>query len=65
MFSGPHVCVGKHLAYNELRFATARVVEKFKIELGPNYNEQQYRKDWKDHFTVMIGGIEARFVPRN
>ncbi|KAA8893250.1 cytochrome P450 [Sphaerosporella brunnea] len=61
---GTHVCVGKHLAYNELRLTVARVSQKFKIELGPNYDDQQYRKACKDYFTIMIGSVEARFVPR-
>ncbi|KAI5788576.1 cytochrome P450, partial [Pyronema domesticum] len=62
---GPHVCIGKHLAYNEMRLAVARTVEGFKVTLGEGFCEERYRDEWRDYFTVMIGGIEMVFRPRD
>lgn len=61
---GPHSCVGKQMALNELRLAVARVVSEFTFELGEGYNEERYRKEWKDYFTVSLGRCEMRFRER-
>lgn len=49
---------------NELRLTVAKTIDRFVIELDESYSEEKYRSEWRDYFTVMIGTIEMRFLPR-
>jgi cytochrome P450 len=62
--SGPHTCIGRQLALGELRMAVARVVRVYRVEVGEGYDEEKYRREFKDHATAMIGEIQVRFIPR-
>lgn len=54
--SGRHACVGKKLALQEIRLATAKLVEKYKFRPGENaLGTEEYRKAWRDYFTAMPG----------
>ncbi|KAJ7488119.1 cytochrome P450 [Mycena latifolia] len=41
--SGPHVCVGKSFAYQEMRYMIARVVLVYDFKLAPNFDANKFR----------------------
>ena len=52
---GVHSCVGKQLALNEMRLVLARVVKEFDVVKGESYDEEVFRKEWKDYAIAKIG----------
>ena len=62
--SGPHQCVGRMLALQELRLSLVNVVRAFTIELGETYDDKKFRGGWTDVFTVLLGDLPLRFVKR-
>ncbi|CAZ82560.1 unnamed protein product [Tuber melanosporum] len=61
---GAHSCIGRPLAMNEMRTATARVIQRFQVQLGESYDDKVFRDEWKDYFTVKLGPCPLKFVPR-
>ena len=62
---GPHSCVGKALAMNELRLAVGRIVYGFEVRKGEGWSEEKWRGGWKDYFTVKPGEARLRFIKRS
>ncbi|KAJ7436884.1 cytochrome P450 [Mycena galericulata] len=42
--SGPYACIGKGLAYQEMRMVLARLVLTFNLELAPDFDPNAFRK---------------------
>ncbi|KAJ7464565.1 cytochrome P450 [Mycena latifolia] len=40
--SGPHVCIAKSFAYQEMRYAIARLVLAYDLKLAPNFDARKY-----------------------
>jgi hypothetical protein len=50
---------------NEMRLTVARVARKFDVQLGESYNDKEFLDAWRDFFTVKLGPLPLKFVPRN
>lgn len=40
------------------------VMREFRVELGESYDDEKYRREWKDVFTASLGRLWLRFVER-
>jgi cytochrome P450 len=63
--SGQHSCVGKQVAYNQLRLVVARLVQAFRIMPGESFDEVKYRNQWSEYFIVSLGELPLTFRPRD
>lgn len=50
--TGPYDCVGKRLAYMEMRSVVARVIAEFDVRLPKDFAEAAYWGAVKDHITA-------------
>ncbi|KAH8901372.1 cytochrome P450 [Thozetella sp. PMI_491] len=58
-------CVGKNLAYSEMRFVLALIVHRFTIEFSPGGDQgMSLFADLKDQFTAAPGRLELAFKLR-
>jgi cytochrome P450 len=64
LHSGNRQCVGKVLAYVELRLVIANVLKHFHVEFAPGYNPEIMWRDMKDQVTAQPGRLECTFTPR-
>ncbi|KAJ4407521.1 hypothetical protein N0V91_003789 [Didymella pomorum] len=60
---GPYSCVGKTLAYMELRSVIRRVINEFDVILPEGFVAEEYWDGVKDHFTAGPPKQEVSFVP--
>lgn len=60
--TGPYSCVGKALAYMELRSVVRRIVNEFDILLPDDFMAEEYWKGVKDHFSAGSPRQEVMFV---
>jgi cytochrome P450 len=61
--TGPFGCIGKQLAYMQLRTLTARILLEFDLNFAPGEDGRRVLEETKDHFTVDVGGLELVFTP--
>lgn len=59
---GPYSCVGKSLAYMELRSVVGRVLNEFDVVLPDGFVAEKYWNRVRDHFTAGPPRQEVRFV---
>jgi cytochrome P450 len=59
---GQYSCVGKSLAWMELRSVVGRVLNEFDVVLPENFVEEKYWEGIKEHFTAGPPRQEVRFV---
>jgi cytochrome P450 len=50
--TGPYDCVGKRLAYMEMRSVIARVMGEFDVCLPKGFKEEEYWGEVRDHITA-------------
>ncbi|KAJ9641677.1 hypothetical protein H2204_002739 [Knufia peltigerae] len=66
--TGPRMCIGKHLAYLEMRLLIAKLVFNFDWEIlqtvGPG-KELDWMRDVRAQFLWSRPNIKLRFIPRN
>jgi cytochrome P450 len=60
---GPYSCVGKTLAYMELRSVIRRVVNEFDVVLPEGFVPEEYWNGIRDHFTAGPPKQEVNFMP--
>jgi cytochrome P450 len=60
---GPFGCIGKGLAYMQLRTLTARILLEFDVKFAPGEDGKRILTETKDHFTVDVGSLELVFTP--
>ncbi|KAK3670954.1 hypothetical protein LTR78_009232 [Recurvomyces mirabilis] len=60
---GPYNCIGKNLAYVEMRTLTAQLVLNFDVKLAPGEDGTRLLTKTKDHFTVSPGQLDLVFSP--
>lgn len=62
---GPAHCIGKQLAYREMRIVIASMLQKFDICFEKGYNTEQWLDDLRDEFLLVKGKLpvvlQARF----
>ncbi|KAL9608912.1 MAG: hypothetical protein Q9167_006281 [Letrouitia subvulpina] len=61
---GRYYCIGKNLAYSELRYVTALLVSKYDISLAPGETGERVVEDMVDQFTASPGQLELVFSER-
>ncbi|KAG2110892.1 cytochrome P450 [Suillus discolor] len=62
---GPMHCVGKQLAYQELRMAVCAMMHRLNFSFAPGYNPESWEHDLKDYFVAMKGSLQVVLSPRN
>jgi hypothetical protein len=56
--------VGKQLALSEARLVVARTVERFVVDLGEGYDDEVWKRGWKDFQTLSLAPLNMRFEKR-
>lgn len=64
-FAGRYGCVGKNLAFSELRFVTALLVKKYAISFAPGEDGKTLTSELKDQFTAAPGELKLEFKLRD
>ncbi len=64
LLRGPHVCIGKHLALNQLRLVIAKIIYNFQVTPGKSYDDGEFLRGVKDYFVAQPGPLPLRFIPR-
>lgn len=62
--SGPTNCVGKNLAYLEMRIAVAMVVQNLDMKFEEGYNPEKWYTDMLDYFVTQRGALPTVLTPR-
>ncbi|KIY02863.1 uncharacterized protein Z520_01328 [Fonsecaea multimorphosa CBS 102226] len=62
--SGPYNCIGKNLAYMEIRLLTTNIIRKFDVRLAEGETGEGLLMGTKDHFTLGLGPLRLCFEPR-
>lgn len=61
---GNRQCVGKVLAYAELRLVAATLLKHYTVRFAPEYNPDVMWRDMKDQVTAQPGQVLCVFEPR-
>lgn len=61
---GATSCIGKNLAYMEMRLVLARFITAFDFTIG-TADEVAFRQSVRDQFVIAAGEMRLRLVPRN
>ncbi|KAI0148362.1 cytochrome P450 monooxygenase-like protein [Xylariaceae sp. FL1272] len=61
---GARYCLGKSMAYVELRLTTAIILSKYDVEFAPGYDPETMWRDMKDQVTCQPGEVLCLFKPR-
>lgn len=62
--TGPYGCIGKQLAYMELRTVIAKLLTEFDVKFAPGENGTTLLEKSKDVFTVVLGELDLIFEKR-
>lgn len=54
---GPAMCIGKNLAYEEMRMIVCFLMQTFDMRLADGYEPEQWEKDIQDMFIVHKGSL--------
>jgi tryprostatin B 6-hydroxylase len=61
---GSRQCVGKAVAYVELRVVTAILLKNYNVSFAPGYDPDTMWRDMKDQVTAQPGLVLCTFEPR-
>lgn len=61
---GPSVCVGRNLAYLEMRMLVCALMHKFEVRFEESFRPKQYEEDMGDFFVMMRGKLPVVLTPR-
>ncbi|OJJ07867.1 hypothetical protein ASPVEDRAFT_47061 [Aspergillus versicolor CBS 583.65] len=62
---GPYGCIGKNLAYMQIRLLTAYLITKFDVRLAPGEDGQDLLLRSADHFTTGLAPLNLCFIKRD
>lgn len=62
---GPASCVGKHLAYQEMRMVVCLLVRRFEMRFEDGYDAQLWEDELMDYFITLKGRLPIILTPRN
>jgi cytochrome P450 len=54
---GPAICVGKNLAYQEMRMTVAYLVRRFEFAFVPGWDKENWEANIRDLFVTMRGPL--------
>jgi len=63
--TGPFGCIGKNLAYMEVRTITVQLVDQFDISLAPGEDGKKLLMKSTDHFTLELAELNLIFKRRD
>ena len=61
--TGPFGCIGKQLAYMQIRTLTARILLEFDVKFAAGEDGERVLTETRDHFTTDVGGLDLVFTP--
>jgi len=61
---GPANCIGKQLAWVEMRMVVCLLVKNFDLSFVPGYNPCQYESEMRDYYLTIKGSLPAILSPR-
>jgi len=61
--TGPYGCIGKNLAYMEIRTLTAKLITKFDVKIAPGEDGTNVMNS-SDHFTIGLKPLYMAFTSR-
>lgn len=61
---GPSICVGKNLAYQEMRMVVCLLLQTFDLKMAEGYDPQQWERNIEDRFVAHIGCLPVCLSPR-
>lgn len=61
---GPYNCVGKQLAFMEIRSVTSSILRRYNVELAPDQTREAFMDGIVDGFTAACPKFELIFTPR-
>lgn len=62
--TGPRNCVGKNLAWMEMRMLVCLVMQKYEMRFEEGYVPKQWKDDMQDYFVMMKGRLPVVLTPR-
>lgn len=62
---GPAMCVGRNLAYMELRMVVCHLLQNFDMRFGDGYDPDQWERDIEDKFAASRGSLPVILSPRH
>lgn len=62
--TGPYNCVGKQLAFMEIRSVTSSILRRYKVGLAPGQTREAFMDGIVDGFTLACPKLELIFTPR-
>jgi len=63
--TGPFGCIGKNLAYMEVRTITTQIVDQFDVSFAPGEDGSKLLMQSRDHFTMGLKELNLCFRWRN
>ncbi|KAK5082012.1 hypothetical protein LTR05_007154 [Lithohypha guttulata] len=63
--TGPFGCIGKNLAYMEIRTITSQIIDQFDVSLAPGEDGRKLVEEAVDHFTLGLKPLMLEFRRRN
>ena len=61
---GPANCVGKNLAYQEMRTVVCMMMQRLDFRFADGYNPESWDRDLKDYFLAVKGELPVVLSPR-
>lgn len=62
--TGPYNCVGKQLAYMEIRSVTSSILRRYNVGLAPGQTSKAFMDGIVDGFTIACPKLDLMFTPR-
>ncbi|CAK5268837.1 unnamed protein product [Mycena citricolor] len=62
---GPSNCVGRNLAYQEMRMLLCALISKFDMEFAQDFDPNSWERDMLDYFVVQRGSLPVVFTQRH
>jgi cytochrome P450 len=62
---GPANCVGKNLAYQEMRMVICVLMQKFDMRFEDGFDVKSWEVDMLDYFVTIKGKLPVVLTPRN
>lgn len=62
--TGPRVCVGKPLAWSEMRMAVSSVMQRFDMKAVDGFDLRDWEHNLKDQYVMKKGSLPVRLTRR-
>ena len=61
---GPFNCVGKNVAWMQIRMVVCLVMQKFEMKLAEKYQVERWEEDMTDYSVMITGELPVVLTPR-